>query len=303
MLDLNRLRVLVAIADHGGFTRAAEALHVAQPAISQQVKALEASVGLELVDRKTKRPTQAGAILVSHARAAMMELDSAALELEELDGLRRGTVRLGAIHWLEPLDLPALLRSFVDRYPGISIELHEENARVMFDMLETGDMDLVFSNLSPTDTVHSGLAQCELFTEDLVVAMVTGSHLGSQGTCTLGDLDGEGLIAFRKGSAFFETVDSALRIAGVTPNFVMGTSDLSMTRNLASRGLGIALLPRSLADIDGPPIDVVEIKPTPPIRTVALTWSESGPRSPASRAFLAFALEWLGEALGREIRR
>ncbi|VAV95645.1 Transcriptional regulator, LysR family, partial [hydrothermal vent metagenome] len=99
MLDLNRLRVLVAIADHGGFTRAAEALHVAQPAISQQVKALEASVGLELVDRKTKRPTQAGAILVSHARVAMTELDSAALELEELDGLRRGTVRLGAIHW------------------------------------------------------------------------------------------------------------------------------------------------------------------------------------------------------------
>ena len=293
MLDLRHLRVLVAVVDHGGFTSAAEALHIAQPAVSQQVKALESSLGMELIDRATKRPTAAGEILITHARSAMRELETAALEVSELDGLKRGTVRIGAIHWLEPLDLPALLGAFTEKYPGITIELREQNASDMFTLLESGDMDLVFSNISPVHGIIPGLSQRVLFTEDLVVVAALDDPLGARSRCTLADLGDRRLIAFRRGSAFFDTVDLSLRAHGVTPHFVMETSDLAMVRSLASRGLGVGLLPRSLARSHGPPVTVVELDPEPPTRTVGLTWSARGGRSPAATAFLEFAFEWL----------
>jgi DNA-binding transcriptional LysR family regulator len=293
MYDLNKLRVLVAVADEGGFTRAAEALHVAQPAVSQQIKLLETLVGAELIDRATRQPTAAGAVLIAHARAAMRELAQAEVDMAELAGLKRGSVRIGAIHWLEPFDLPSLVGAFQGRYPGISIRLQEENATDMFAMMLDGEMDLVFSNVAPDDAVPPGLMQRTLLVEDLVVATRPSHRLVQRRVCTLADLDGERLIAFRRGSAFYDTVDGALRRAGVVPEFAMETSDLTMVRSLVSRGLGVALLPRSLAEADGRAIGIVEIAEPAPVRTVALTWSASGFRSSAAEAFIAFTLDWL----------
>ena len=298
MYDLRQLEVLVAIADHGGFTLAAEALHIAQPAVSQHMKSLETTVGGELIDRKTKRPTAAGVVLIAHARRAFRELETAEREVDELSGLHRGTVRIGAIHWLEPLDLPALLGAFALQYPGITIELREENAHVMFDLLGVGDMDLVFSNISPTDTITSDLRRKNLFSEDLVVVVGEGDPLGDHHSCDLAELRQLRLIAFRRGSAFFDTVDRSLRRSGVVPHIVMETSDLAMVRSLVSRGLGVAIIPRSLAEAGGPPVKVVEVRPEPPRRTVALTWNARGGRSSAAEAFLEFALRWLSDPGG-----
>jgi len=292
MYDLNKLRVLVAVVDEGGFTRAAEALHVAQPAVSQQIKTLEAQVGRELIDRATKQPTAAGTVLIAHARSAMLELDLAAIEVAELAGLKRGLVRIGAIHWLEPLDLPSLVGAFHGRYPGITIRLHEENAADMFAMALDGDMDLVFSNVVPGDADPPGLNQNRLFVEDLVVVTCPGHRLVLGGVCALSDLADERLIAFRRGSAFYETVVTALRAAGVTPEIAMETSDLAMVRNLVSRGLGVALLPRSLAEAEGRSIGIAEILPHAPVRTVALTWKAVDTRSAAANAFITFTLNW-----------
>jgi DNA-binding transcriptional LysR family regulator len=299
MYDLNKLRVLVAVADEGGFTRAAEALHVAQPAISQQIKALESQVGETLIDRATRQPTPAGRILITHARSAMSGLEQAEIEVKELAGLKRGSVRIGAIHWLEPLDLPSLVGAFHGRYPGISIRLQEENAADMFAMVLEGDLDLVFSNVVPGEAVPSGLSQHTLFVEDLVVATRPSHSLVQRGSCGLSDLAGERLIAFRRGSAFYKTVDAALRRAGISPTFAMETSDLAMVRNLVSRGLGVALVPRSLAEADGRPIGIIEIEPLAPKRTVALTWSSSGVSSSAAEAFMSFALDWLATPISQ----
>ncbi|MCL1595032.1 MAG: LysR family transcriptional regulator substrate-binding protein, partial [Actinomycetia bacterium] len=106
------------------------------------------------------------------------------------------------------------------------------------------------------------------------------------------------LIAFRRGSAFFDTVDRSLRRSGVLPHIVMETSDLAMVRSLVSRGLGVAIIPRSLAEAGGPPVKVVEVRPEPPRRTVALTWNARGGRSSAAEAFLEFALRWLSDPGG-----
>lgn len=297
-MDLRRLRTLDAIVRHRSFTRAAEELHIAQPAVSQQLKSLESELGLELVDRTTRTPTEPGRILLNRSRVAIAELEAATAEIADLVGLRSGIVRAGAIHWLEPLDLVDLLGSFAEHYPGISIELREENAVTMFDMLEQAQLDLVLSNISPGDPVRSGLERRVLFTEDLVLGVNPEHPFSRRGSIRLEELREESFVAFRSGSAFRDTVFGALREAGVLPHVAFESSDLVTVRNLAARGLGIALMPRSLATAPGLQLSVIEIAPRPPTRTVALTWRASHPPSPPARAFLNFTHAWLDDRLG-----
>jgi len=291
-MNLRTLRSLVTVAGTGSFTAAAASLHIAQPAISQHVKSLEQELGVELIDRRTKAPTAAGAAVIERAERALGEVESIPSDIAAIRGVQSGAIRAGAIHWLAPFDLPGLLGSFAHRFPGVSVELHEENADDMFAMLEKGTLDVVFSNIAPGDVARSPLARRNLFTEELVVGMspiheLAGKRIG------LDQLTDETFIAFRPGSAFRDTVQRALESAGVTPNIVLESSDLVTIRSLAARGLGIALMPRSLAVHEGPPLGIARIVPASPERTVALTWNASGVRTSAATAFVDFTQDWL----------
>jgi LysR family transcriptional activator of glutamate synthase operon len=295
-MDLRQLDYLDAVVRTGSFTRAAVEMHVAQPAVSQMIKRLEQELGTTLIDRNTRQATEAGAILLRRARRAFAELETARTEVTDLIGLETGTVRAGAIHWLEPLDLPGLLGAFTARYPRIAVDLREFDARVMFDMLHERQMDLVFSNISPGDTLPTGLERQLLFTEPLVVGVGMGHPLAARQSIGLDELHAEPFIAFRSGSAFRDTVDAALGSTNVAPSIRYESSDLVAVRSLVAAGLGVALMPRSLADFPGPPIAALTIAPDPPQRTVALTWRRDLSGSPAGQAFLDLALDWISAA-------
>src|ERR687888_104336 len=118
-MDLRQLRYLVALAEEGHFTRAAARMHIAQPALSQQIRRLEDELGLALVDRTTRRValTDAGALLVDRARRALGEVDAARAELADLAGVRAGRLVIGAMQSLGPFDLSILLAIFHARHP------------------------------------------------------------------------------------------------------------------------------------------------------------------------------------------
>ncbi|MCL1602201.1 MAG: LysR family transcriptional regulator substrate-binding protein, partial [Actinomycetia bacterium] len=174
---------------------------------------------------------------------------------------------------------------------GITVSLHEYDARVMFDMLRERQMDIVFSNISPGADLPAGLEQKLLFTEPLVVGVSPGHPLAERHSISLTDLRDEPLIGFRPGSAFRDTVDHAFANAGVVPQIRFESSDLVTVRSLASAGLGVALMPQSLASFPGAPITALSVDPTPPERTVALTWRSDLTSSPAARAFLDLVLD------------
>ena len=113
-MELRQLRYLVALAEELNFTRAAAAEHIAQPALSQQIRKLENEVGVALVERTTRHVslTEAGQLLVVRARRILAELDSAHFELEALRGIDRGHVTIGAIHTMGPIDLSLALAQF-----------------------------------------------------------------------------------------------------------------------------------------------------------------------------------------------
>src|SRR5262245_9221297 len=128
-MEIRQLRYLVTIVEAGGFTRAAERVHVAQPGVSSQIRLLERELGQELLDRSGRAVslTDAGAAVLPYARAALRALDDLRDVADEMAGLMRGHVRLGMVTSCGVPNMPLLLERFHRDHPGIDITLTEDN--------------------------------------------------------------------------------------------------------------------------------------------------------------------------------
>src|SRR6516225_4890745 len=144
-MELRQLAYFDAVVRHGSFTKAAQRLHVAQPAVSAQIRRLETELGTTLLERTTRRValTHAGELFLSRARQALAQVDAARGDLAELSAVRRGRVRIGATQVLGSLDLPASMASFRRRYPGVSLALHTGLIAKLLGMLDAGVVDLI----------------------------------------------------------------------------------------------------------------------------------------------------------------
>ena len=284
-MELRQLRYLEAVARHRHFTRAAEELHLAQSALSTQVRRLEAELGVSLLRRTTRSVelTEAGELAVRHARAALAEADALRSGIDELQGLERGTVAIGALIAAGEIDVPALLQRFSRQHPGIEIEFREGTAEEMFAHLERGELDAAFT--LEWGTPPENLGRREVSREELVAAMGRRHRLAGERPLAIAELEDEPLIAFRRGSAARHAMDAALARTCTTPRIRLEGSDLGLIRALAARGFGVAVLPRSFAELPGQPLSIRSLDPgiTMP---VTLLWRDAP--SPAARAFIDF---------------
>lgn len=294
-MEFRQLRYLVAIVDHGTFTAAAEALHVAQPALSQQMRRLEAEVGVPLLRRGARgvTPTEAGGLLLTRARRVLGELDAAGAELDALQGLLRGRVVLGAMGSLGPVDLPALLARFHAQHPQITLEVKEEPTVELIRLLAADEVDLAFATRQPA--LPPGVVEQVLAHEDLVLVVAPGHRLAGRRTpVRLGALADDPWIAFKGGTGLRQAMDAATSAAGVRPRVAFASNELDRVLALVARGLGVSVVPRSTATAARDQVAVVEI--TPRLRReIVLLWREDRPHAPAASALLALARE-LGPA-------
>ena len=293
-MELRQLRYLEAVARHRHFTRAAEELHVAQSAVSNQVRRLERELGVELLERTTRSVelTAAGQIAVARARAALAQADGLGADLDELRGLVRGTIAIGALLPAGHLDLPVLLAEFNRRYPGIEIEFREGTASDMKAHLARGELDAAF--VLEAGPQPPELGRLELSEAEMVLAMSPEHALAGKSPLPIERLDGQNLIAFRRGSSVRHALDLALERAGATPRIALEGSDLLLIRALAAQGFGLAVLPRSFAELPGPPLSVRPLRPQVKL-PVVLLWREAASQAPATRAFLEFVAEEAGD--------
>lgn len=295
-MELRQLRYLEAVARHRHFTRAADELHVAQSALSQQVRRLERELGVELLRRTTRsvEVTEAGAIAVARARNALAEADALRGEIDELRSLVRGTVAIGALLPAGEIDVPSLLQRFNRANPGIEIEFREGTAEEMFEHLRRGELDAAFALESGPPPAELG--RLRLSGEELVVAMSRRHHLAADEPLAITALSDQPLIAFRRGSAVRHALDQALERSGTRPRIRLEGSDLVLIRALAARGFGLAVLPRSFAELPGQPL---AIRPLDPAITldVTLLWRDAPAQAPATRAFVEFVAAEAGVPL------
>src|SRR5215211_1236693 len=175
-MELRQLRSLVTLADERHFTRAAARLHIAQPALSQQIRRLEDELGIALVDRTTRHValTPAGDQLVARARRALAEIDAATEELSELAGIRSGRVVIGAMRSTGPFDLSALLAAFHARHPGVELVVREEPSEVMLQRLHADALDVAFLSVNRLDAGPD--IQLHPLLDEPLVALLAPDH-------------------------------------------------------------------------------------------------------------------------------
>jgi LysR family transcriptional activator of glutamate synthase operon len=289
-MELRQLRYLVALADERHFTRAAAREHVAQPALSQQIRRLERELGLPLVERTTRRValTDAGARLVERARRALGEIEAGRAELQALAGIRTGRVGIGAIQALGPLDLPLLLAAFHERHPGVELAVREEPSETLAAMVQEGSLDLAFLSAGPAPA-DGRLALCRMATEELVALLPAGHRLAGRRRLRLVELRDEQFIGYREGATIRQVLLSAADEAGFQPRVAFESNEVPRIRALVARGLGVAVLPRSEGHPATDAISVVPLRGPTLRRDVTLVWLAGRAHSPAAAAFLELA--------------
>jgi len=289
-MDLRQLRYLVALAEERHFTRAAAREHVAQPALSQQIRRLEAEVGLSLVERTTRHVaiTHAGQLLAARARRVLAEVEAAQVELLAIKGMESGRVTVGTMHTMGPVDVSEALAIFHKRHPAIELTVREQSSEELAEMLRNDELDLAF--LSVTERVESHeLGLHQLVSEELVVLLPTEHRLARMRSLRMAELEDEEFISFREGARLRELLLSAAHQAGFAPHIKLESNESERIRRLVARGMGVAILPRSDAVRPGAAVAVAALEDPPLSRDITLAWRQGRSHPPAVAEFLALA--------------
>jgi DNA-binding transcriptional LysR family regulator len=288
-VELRQLRAVEAVERLCHFTRAADELHVAQSALSHQIRLLERELGTVLFERTSRRvrPTPAGSVIARRARSVMAELEGAAEEIDELRGLLRGNVRIGGLLPAGDLDVPGILARFSQAYPGIEVGLFEGIAADMVQGLATGDLDAAFSLLS--GDVPPPLAVRRLGREEVIAAFAPDRAPHGR-SVPVADLAERRLVGMRRGSAITRAVEERVVAAGHELHLALESGDPFLLRSLASRGFATAILPRSITALEGPPIEVRSLRPAIQL-PVVLAWRRHRDLRGPARAFVDFVLD------------
>ena len=295
MFDLKRLRALREVAERRSFSAAAESLYVSQSAISQQIAALEAEVGVPLLLRLRSGPTltDAGALLVGHGDAAIARLEQAERELAELSGLGSGELRLISFASASATIVTRAVALFQRRFPGIHLSLAEGDPEESLPALKRGEGDLAIAydfEIDPFDA-DPDLVLTHLLDEEMHVALPLGHPLAGSSGIRLELLDGDPwLCGASEGSCRKLTVGSCER-AGFHPEVSYESNDYSVLQALVAAGMGVTLLPDLALLMRNPAIAVVDVVPEPPVRRVWATTLEVGSRSSATDAMVEILAE------------
>lgn len=252
-----------AVVRCGGFTRAAESLHIPQPAVSARIRHLEAELGVSLLVRTTRRValTAAGELFLARTRRVLGELDSARSELDELAAVLRGRITLGATQVLGPLDLSGALATFHARFPGVALALRSGLIGSLLAALDSGEVDLVLGPIHPDLPSH--YAAWPLAEEHLVIITPPSHRLAREPRVELADLREEPFVCLPTGSGLHAILIAASRAEDFEPRIHFETASPISIRELVSAGLGVALLARSAACTPGPPVAIHVLDPAP----------------------------------------
>jgi LysR family transcriptional activator of glutamate synthase operon len=284
-VELRQLLYFESVARCGGFTRAAEQLHVAQSAVSAQIRALESELGTSLLARTTRRVTltHAGELFLGRAQRVLAELDGARGDLADLGAVLRGRVVIGATQVLGTLDFPSVLAHFHTAYPGVELVLRSDLIAQLLTALDAGDLDLVLGPVHPD--LSSRHAAQALFAEELLLVTPPSHPLArSSHPVTLAAVREEPFVCLPAGSGLRVILDAAAAAAGVQLRVPFETHSPYSIRELVSAGLGVGLLARSVARSVGPPIAVSQLAPTPPHPPIGVIHHRDHRLTPAAHA-------------------
>ncbi|SDM65044.1 DNA-binding transcriptional regulator, LysR family [Geodermatophilus siccatus] len=286
-MELHQLRYVVAVAEEGSFTAAAQRELVAQPAVSAAVRSLERELGVQLFrrGRSGAQPTEAGVAVLAHARAALAAVAAARDVADEVTGLLRGRVAVGMVVGCTSTVLADLLADFSTAHPAVEVVLVEGSGADLLAALSTGRLDLAW--VGRAQPPPSGVETAVLHEEEQVaVVPVAGPPRGR--SLAVAELASHRLVALPRGTGGRTALDAACAAAGVAPVVACEATGLEMVCLLAERGLGTGVVPASVAAAAADRLRALPLDP-PVTSRIELAWRTGGPSSPAGAALLAVA--------------
>jgi DNA-binding transcriptional LysR family regulator len=300
MLDVRRLRVLREVASHGSFSAAAEALSYTQSAVSQQIAALEREAGARLVERSARgvKLTDAGRALVGHTDAILARLADAEEELQAINGLRGGRLRLAAFPSACASLMPQVVATFRDRHPGVELTLCPADPPEALTLLRSAEVDVALSIEAAFAPARADDLDAQHLLDDPMYIMLRADHaLASRARLKLSDLADE---AWMIGSGATTCPDTSIflhacQAAGFEPHIAFNLDDYNAIQGFVAAGMGISFIP-DLALVNLREDVVVRSfggQRAPARRIVALTLADSY-RSPAKQAMLDVMAEVAG---------
>lgn len=246
-MQFQQLLYFVAVAETRHFTHAAERVHVSQPSLSQQIRALEKELGAELFSRARGNValTDAGEALLPLALRILADAETARVEVAEVVQLRRGRVRLGAPPSLCTGLLPDVLRAFHNLHPGIELMIEESGSHDLVRELARGALDLALV-VMPLPAASPALTTVELLHEDLVMVSSAAAPAPRR-PIRIADLKGEPLVMFRHGYDLRDLTVAACRAEGFEPSFTVEGGEMDAVLGFVRAGLGVAVVPSMVA--------------------------------------------------------
>ena len=240
-MEIAQLRALVTIAQMGSFTKAAAALHLTQPALSQQIRALEADLAEQLFERRGRRVTitAAGQIVRHHAEQLFLHLEQMQAELVALNTLTSGKLQIGTSDTVSLYLLPPVVQAFRQRYPGVAIHLTNRPSAEVVTLLRAGAIDFGLVTLP----VFEPDLESEMLWERREVAVCSPHHpLAGQTQVTLAELTTHQLLLLEQGTTSRCLLDLLLVQAGLMPQ-ITALGSIEVLKRYAEIDLGVAIVP------------------------------------------------------------
>jgi DNA-binding transcriptional LysR family regulator len=300
MFDVKQLRVLRAVAEHGSFSAAADALSYTQPAVSQQIAALEKRAATTLVDRGSRgvRLTDAGQALVEHAEVVIARLAAAEAELEAIAGIRGGRVRLASFPTAGASLLPPAVAEFTRRHPEVELTFVEHEPEEAAQMLRAAELEIAivfeYSQLNQPEfeRLYEGVELHHLVDDPMYLALPRDHPVARKQRVRLEDVSDATWIqesgAHSWCGGFHEAACAA---AGFEPNVGFQSDDYNVVQGLIAAGVGISLLPGLALTNVRDDIVVRSLGRRAPARRIAAATLSGRYRSPAVEAMLEILSE------------
>lgn len=287
-MDIKQLRYFEAVAKRLSFSRAAEHLNIAQPALSMSIKKLEQQLALTLFHRSDRKIslTDEGNELLRHARVILRNMADAEHAMQQLRGIQRGVVRVGIPSMLGSYHFPPILMAFKHRYPELNLEVIEGGTWQIQQQLERGELDL---GIIVAELVPDSLCATVFLQQEVMVTVSREHPLASQQQVTAKQFFEQELVMFKEGYFHRKVVDRLANQTDATPKISFETNLVPLIKSIVKQGFGISTLLGMAVEDDQ---DLVALPfADPVILDLSLAWSRDRHLSIANQTFLDFVLE------------
>jgi DNA-binding transcriptional LysR family regulator len=305
MLNVNRLRILVEVANRGSFSAAADALSYTQSAVSQQVAALEAETGVTLLERLPRgvRLTPAGEVLLKYAEGIIARLHAAEAEMAAIAGLRGGQLRMASFPTAGATLMPLAIAIFRAQHPEVELTLAEGEPEEIAPRLSAGEFDiaLLFEFEGTSESLGPDLSRLPLFEDPMFLALPADHPLSRRRTLRLENLRAEAWIQTSASSPCAQHVVRSCHAAGFEPIVSFESDDYQTVQGLVAAGVGVALIPKLALSGARDDIAIRALSPHSPVREVIAATPEGTRLTAAAAAMRQILGDVAARFVGPEI--